>query len=104
MSFEHRTQGLTPDRKMPDSFYQNGFKQYMTRWGYAVHSAANWRMFALVLLLLNFCMLSSTVYFATRSTIIPYIVEVDNSSGAVISTSKAERQKNKNASKRYGHI
>ena len=36
MSFEHRTQGLTPDRKMPDSFYQSGFKQYMTRWGYAV--------------------------------------------------------------------
>lgn len=88
MSFDHRTQGLTPNRKMPDSFYQNGFKQYMTRWGYAVHSAANWRFFALVLLLLNFCMLSSTVYFATRSTIVPYIVEVDNSSGAVISTSK----------------
>lgn len=88
MAFEPVHQDRTPDDHMPDSYYQKGIDGFLSQQGVALHSAANWRFFALGLLLFSFCCLGSTVYFATRSTIVPYIVEVDNSTGAVISSSK----------------
>lgn len=86
--FEHKTQNLTSEREMPDSFYQQGFEKWSSQQGMALHSAANWRFFALFALLINVFCVFGMWHFANRSSVIPYIVEVDSTSGAVISTSK----------------
>lgn len=88
MPYELKSQNDTPEKEMPDSYYQKGIEGFVSKWGYALHSAKNWRFFALGLLLCNFASIGATTYFATRSTLVPYIVEVDASSGAVLNTSK----------------
>lgn len=86
--FEHKTQNLTSPKEMPETFFQQGFEKWSSQQGQALYSAANWRFFALFLVLINIICISGMWYFASRSTVIPYIVEVDSTSGAVISTSK----------------
>lgn len=86
--FEHKTQNLTSMKEMPETFFQQGFEKWSSQQGQALYSAANWRFFALFLVLINIICISGMWYFASRSTVIPYIVEVDSTSGAVISTSK----------------
>lgn len=87
-NFEVKSQKDVPEKTMPDNYYQQGVEGFISKWGYALHSAANWRFFALGMLIANVILIGGMTYFATRSTLVPYIVEVDNSTGAVISTSK----------------
>lgn len=86
--FEHKPQNHTSMREMPETFYQEGFNKWSSQQGQALYSASNWRFFALFLVLMNLISISGMWYFASRSAVIPYIVEVDATSGAVISTSK----------------
>lgn len=88
MAYKPKQQNRTPNDTMPDSYYQSGVKGFLSAQGLALHSAANWRFFACAMLCLNLVLMGAAGYFAVRSTIIPYIVEVDSNSGAVISTSK----------------
>ena len=87
-NFKVQSQSDKPLKDMPSDYWNRGVEGFVSKWGYALHSAANWRFFALGMLAANVCLIASVTYFATRSTLIPYIVEVDNSTGAVISTSK----------------
>lgn len=87
-NFKVKSQNDTPEKEMPENYWNRGIEGFVSKWGYAVHSAANWRFFSLGMLVTNLCLIASVTYFATRSTLVPYIVEVDNSTGAVISTSK----------------
>lgn len=86
--FEHKTQNLTSEKTTPDNFFMQGFEKWSSQQGMALHSAKNWRFFALFLVLTNIICISGMWHFANRSTVIPYIVEVDATSGAVMSTSK----------------
>lgn len=88
MAFEAQSHGRLKKRKTPDGYYQKGVDGFLSQKEKALHSAANWRMFAVLTLMLSMLSFCSTIYFAARSTLVPYIVEVDEKSGAVISTSK----------------
>ena len=88
MAFDPKPQNYTPDDHMPEDYYNKGVNGFLSVVGASIASAANWRFFACGLLLFALTCLASTVYFATRSTIVPYIVEVDSRTGAVISSSK----------------
>ena len=88
MAFEIKTHGRLQMRKTNDGYYQKGVDGFISQKERALHSAANWRLIAFLTLLLTFISFGATVYFASRSTLVPYIVEVDEKSGAVISTSK----------------
>lgn len=88
MAYEVKSHGQMQKRKIVDGYYQKGVEGFISQKERALHSASNWRFIALMALLLTFFSFSATIYFATRSTLVPYIVEVDEKSGAVISTSK----------------
>ena len=88
MAFDNKLQSRTPDDTMPDSYYQKGVDGFLGQMGLSLHSAANWRFFALSMVCANLVMMALVGYLAVRSTIIPYIVEVDSSTGSVISSSK----------------
>ena len=87
-NFKTKSQNDVSEKEMPQDYYNRGMEGFVSKWGYALHSAANWRFFGLGMLVTNVCLIASVTYFATRSTLVPYIVEVDNSTGAVLSTSK----------------
>lgn len=88
LNFEVKSQKDIPEKEIPENYYSKGIDGFVSKWGYALHSAANWRFFALGMLITNVALIGAVTFFATRSTLVPYIVEVDNSTGAVISTSK----------------
>lgn len=88
MAFDLKSQNNVKPSGMPDSYYQKGINGFISQAGYFIHSAANWRFFACSMVLVNLLCVVCTVYFASRSVIVPYIVEVDNSTGAVLSASK----------------
>lgn len=86
--FEHKTQNFTSDKTNSDDIFMQGFEKWSSQQGMALHSARNWRFFALFLVLTNIICVAGMWYFANRSTVVPYIVEVDATSGAVLNTSK----------------
>lgn len=88
MAFESKFQSRVPDDSMPDSYYQKGVNGFLSQMGLSLHSAANWRFFAISMLCVNVFAVGMVSYLGVRSTIVPYIIEVDNSTGAVISSSK----------------
>lgn len=88
MAFDNKLQSRIPDDTMPDSYYQKGVDGFLGQMGLSLHSAANWRFFALSMVCANVVMMALVGYLAVRSTIVPYIVEVDSSTGSVISSSK----------------
>ena len=86
--FEHKTQNFTSENTNSDDIFMQGFEKWSSEQGMALHSARNWRFFALLLILTNLISILGMWHFATRSTVLPYIVEVDATSGAVLNTSK----------------
>lgn len=88
--FGHKKQNITPDDFNPDTPYHRAMQEYDERCGTAKANAANWRLIAFGLLIMCFACIGASYYFANRSVLTPYIVEVDNKTGAVISTSKIE--------------
>lgn len=100
--FKNKPQNQTEQDCTPDTAYKKAQEEFTRTLGRSIASAANWRAFAFGLLVLSLVSLAGTYYFANRSTLIPYIVEVDSKSGAVISTSKVyDRSQANNAEKQY---
>lgn len=86
--FRVKYQNQVPEDVTPDTAYKAARQEFTRTVGSAKAAAANWRLMAFGLLLFSLASLGGTCYFANRSTVVPYIVEVDSKSGAVISTSK----------------
>ena len=70
--------------------YQRARQEFDDFIGSARVQAANWRLFSMCLLGLLLVAILGIIYFATRSTVVPYIVEV-NEHGAVNLVGKAEK-------------
>ena len=73
---------LTPDTSYkPDSEpvtpYQKAEKEWDDRIGNARVQAANWRLFALSAMALALLTGSALVYMATRSSVTPYVVQIN---------------------------
>lgn len=86
--FEHKPQNRVPVEEAPETAYRRAQQEFTTTVGTSRAAAANWRLMAFCLLLVTVGSLGAAYYFANRSTVVPYIVEVDSRSGALISTSK----------------
>lgn len=86
--FKNKPQNQVSDDVTPDTPYKKAEQEWTYTVGSAKASAANWRLMAFGLLFFSMASLAGTYYFANRSTVVPYIVEVDSKSGALISTNK----------------
>jgi type IV secretion system protein VirB5 len=67
--------GTTPDPVTP---YQKATQVWDERIGSARVQARNWRLMALGCLVLSFGLSAALVWHSTRSSVVPYVVEVDN--------------------------
>lgn len=78
----------------PEEDYQTPYEQAKSEYadlvGRAKKEAYNWRMFTLTVMGILTVSVIGNIYLANKSTIIPYIIEVDNQSGAVLSKNKVE--------------
>ena len=86
--FGHKAQNLKNDDVTPETSYSKAQQEYDKRSGTAKAAAANWRLIAFILCFITLLSNGAAYYFANRSVIVPYIVEVDGKTGAVISSSK----------------
>ena len=73
MAFESKFQSRVPDDSMPDSYYQKGVNGFLSQMGLSLHSAANWRFFAISMLCVNVFAVGMVSYLGVRSAIVPYI-------------------------------
>ena len=86
--FGHKAQNQKNDDMTPETAYNRAQQEYDKRSGTAKAAAANWRLIAFCLCFITLISNGAAYYFANRSVIVPYIVEVDARTGAVISSSK----------------
>lgn len=86
--FNHKTQNSKAPDETPETAYLKAQEEYTRTLGSAKAAAANWRAMAFSMMLMSMFCLAAGFYFANRSNVVPYIVEVDGSTGTVISTSK----------------
>lgn len=80
----------------PASQYSKAKDIWDDRVGSAAVRARNWRIAAFIALLIAFTALGGLIYIASQSKIVPYIVQVDNQSGAVISVAPVEKRHDPN--------
>lgn len=95
--YELKNQNKYPVEESPETPYHLAKQQYGWRAGIYKANASNWRLMAFCLLFISLIAIASSYYFATRSTLVPYIVEVDTKNGAVISTSKLNERSQVNS-------
>lgn len=86
--FKNKPQNQVSEDISPETPYQRTKQEWTETLGSAKVAAGNWRLMAFGLLFISIMSISASYYFANRSTVIPYIVEVDNKTGALVSTSK----------------
>src|SRR5579883_1654648 len=67
--------GKTPE---PETPYQRAGQVWDERIGSARVQAKNWRLMAFGGLALSFCLSAGLIWQSTRSTVTPWIVQVDN--------------------------
>ena len=74
--------------------YNNAQQVWDNRVGAAAVRGKNWRLVAYLSLLIAGSSVAGVVYMGSKSSIIPYIVQVDNSTGAILSVAPvAKREK-----------
>ena len=73
----------------PEEAYQTPYEQakmeHADLIGKAKKKAHNWRMFTLTVMVVLTVSITGNIYLSNKASIIPYIIEVDSQSGAVLS-------------------
>jgi len=79
----------------PEEDYQTPYEQakmeYADLIGKAKKEAYNWRMFTLTVMVVLTVSITGNIYLSNKASIIPYIIEVDSQSGAVLSKNKVDQ-------------
>lgn len=83
-------------KQTPDSAYSRAEDIWDKRIGAAVIRARNWRYAAFGLLALSILSVGGVIYSMTRSSIVPYIVQVDANSGAILSVAPSTKRSEAN--------
>lgn len=73
----------------PETKYTAAEYAYADRYGGHVVQAKNWRFACIISLCSSLLLIASNVYFATLPQVVPYIVEVDGQTGALLGVTKS---------------
>ena len=76
----------------PDTRYSRAEKIWDDRIGAAAVRAKNWRIAALSSLMITALAVGGMVYIGSQSKIVPYIVQVDSKSGAILSVAPTDKR------------
>lgn len=91
-----KPQNFKAAESTPESPYSKAREIWDDRIGEAAVRAKNWRLAAFTALIISLTALGGLIYVASQSKIVPYIVQVDGQSGAVISVAPVEKRREAN--------
>ena len=94
MSFKSKSDDYKISKELPPTPYSMAEEVWDKLFGAATVRYKNWRMIACMSMVLNLGLVCGITYIGSRSNIIPYIVQVDDKSGAILSVERVDARSN----------
>lgn len=96
MAFSSKADDYKSAKELPETPYSKAGEVWDRLFGAATVRFKTWRMIACLSMALNVTLAAGISYIAGRSSIVPYIVQVDARSGAVLSVERVDARSQAN--------
>lgn len=96
MAFNNKPVDYKTGKETPETPYSMANEVWDKLFGAATVRYKNWRMMACMSMVLNIALVCGIAFIGSRSSIVPYIVQVDNRSGAVLSVERVDARSQAN--------
>lgn len=96
MAFNNKPVDYKTGKETPETPYSMANEVWDKLFGAATVRYKNWRMMACMSMVLNIALVCGIAFIGSRSSIVPYIVQVDNRSGAVLSVDRVDARSQAN--------
>ncbi|WP_455656384.1 VirB8/TrbF family protein [Phascolarctobacterium sp.] len=96
MAFSNKTQDYKIGKEVPETPYSNAKEVWDKLFGAAVVRFKTWRMIACISMVLNLALVLGICFIGSRSSIMPYIVQVDEKSGTILSVDRVDARSQAN--------
>lgn len=96
MAFSNKTQDYKIGKEVPETPYSNAKEVWDKLFGAAVVRFKTWRMIACISMVLNLVLVLGICFIGSRSSIMPYIVQVDEKSGTILSVDRVDARSQAN--------
>ena len=96
MAFNNKPVDYKTGKETPETPYSMANEVWDKLFGAATVRYKNWRMMACMSMVLNIALVCGIAFIGSRSSIVPYIVQVDNQSGAVLSVDRVDARSQAN--------
>lgn len=96
MAFNNKPDDYKTGKELPETPYSKAGEVRDKLFGAATVRYKNWRMMACISMVLNIALVCGIAFIGSRSSIVPYIVQVDDKSGAVLSVDRVDARSQAN--------
>ena len=96
MAFNSKPVDYKTVKELPETPYSKAGEVWDKLFGAATVRYKNWRMMACISMVLNIALVCGIAFIGSRSSIVPYIVQVDDKSGAVLSVDRVDARSQAN--------
>ena len=96
MAFSSKTDDYKSAKELPETPYSKAGEVWDRLFGAATVRFKTWRMIACLSMALNVTLVGGISYIGSQSSIMPYIVQVDAKSGAVLSVDRVDARSQAN--------
>lgn len=96
MAFTSKSDDYKSAKELPETPYSKAGEVWDRLFGAATVRFKTWRMIACLSMVLNVTLVCGISYIGSRSSIVPYIVEVDAKSGAVLTVERVDARSQAN--------
>lgn len=96
MTFNSKPQDYKMEKELPETPYSKANEVWDKLMGAAIVRFKTWRMVACISMILNLVLVLGICFIGSRSSIIPYIVQVDDKSGAILSVDRVDARSRAN--------
>lgn len=96
MAFNSKPVDYKTGKELPETPYSKAGEVWDKLFGAATVRYKNWRMMACISMVLNIALVCGIAFIGSRSSIVPYIVQVDDKSGAVLSVDRVDARSQAN--------
>ena len=96
MAFNSKPVDYKTVKELPETPYSKAGEVWDKLFGAATVRYKNWRMMACISMVLNIALVCGIAFIGRRSSIVPYIVQVDDKSGAVLSVDRVDARSQAN--------
>ena len=96
MAFNSKPVDYKTVKELPETPYSKAGEVWDKLFGAATVRYKSWRMMACISMVLNIALVCGIAFIGSRSSIVPYIVQVDDKSGAVLSVDRVDARSQAN--------